>query len=98
VALPTRTGRHLGRDPGVRTPASGARTPDAAGVADLTAREREVPDMIIEGLSNQEISERLFVSEGTTKTHLPRTLAKLALRDRVQVVIYAYEHGIVRRA
>jgi DNA-binding NarL/FixJ family response regulator len=46
-------------------------------------------------LSNPEICERLFISDATAKTHVARILQKLGLRDRVQVVIYAYEHGIV---
>ncbi len=67
--------------------------PDLAG---LTEREREVMALVAEGLSNDEIAQRLVVSPATAKTHVSRAMVKLHARDRAQLVVYAYESGLVQ--
>ncbi|MEU8177014.1 response regulator transcription factor [Microbispora hainanensis] len=91
VVAPSTTRRLLDRF-AVLLPEGDARREDA-GV--LTAREREVMVHVARGLSNSEIAARLHLAEATVKTHLGRILAKLGLRDRAQVVVYAYETGVV---
>lgn len=68
----------------------------APGLDQLTERETEVLQAMARGMSNAEIAEALFVGETTVKTHVGRVLMKLAVRDRVQAVVVAYESGIVR--
>jgi DNA-binding NarL/FixJ family response regulator len=70
--------------------------PVPAGLSRLTEREREVLMEVATGASNAEVATKLFLSEATVKTHVGRVLSKLSLRDRVQLVVFAYEHGLVR--
>jgi len=77
-----------------RGPAPGGPADGAA--ARLSERELGVVRLVAQGLSNTEIAGRLYLSEATVKSHIARILAKLNLRDRVQIAVHAYEHGIVR--
>ncbi|MFG1923342.1 response regulator [Cryptosporangium sp. NPDC048952] len=71
---------------------------DEARLAALTEREREVVGLVAYGLTNDAIAERLFLSPLTAKTHLNRAMAKLGARDRAQVVVVAYQSGLVQAA
>ncbi|MFJ4436346.1 response regulator [Streptomyces sp. NPDC088923] len=84
--------RFLAQAPGTG-PAAGV---DSARLAALTGREREVLVQVAAGLSNDEIAERLEVSPLTVKTHVNRAMAKVGARDRAQLVVIAYETGLVR--
>ncbi|MFF4947450.1 response regulator [Streptomyces rubiginosohelvolus] len=76
--------------------AARSKEPTAASLALLTEREREVMALVGIGLSNEEIARRLVVSPLTAKTHVSRTMVKLGARDRAQLVVLAYESGLVR--
>ncbi|AFT98434.1 putative two-component response regulator [Nocardia brasiliensis NBRC 14402] len=73
-----------------------AKTPPPATLSELTEREREVMVLVAEGLTNAEIGARLFMSPATARTHVSRILMKLGARDRTQLVVMAYESGLVR--
>ena len=76
----------------VATPAAAA----AAGLSQLTDREREILTLVARGLNNEQIGERLFISPATVKTHLARIMGKLDAHDRAQLVVRAYESGLVK--
>ena len=92
LLAPSVTRRLLDRVASRLPPANEATIP---ALSELTDREMEVLKLVAHGLSNAEIAEKLVVSETTVKTHVSRVLGKLELRDRVQVVILAYETGLV---
>ena len=64
-------------------------------IADLTAREREVTTLVAGGLSNEDIARQLYISPSTAKTHVNRAMMKVGARDRAQLVVFAYEHGLM---
>jgi DNA-binding NarL/FixJ family response regulator len=70
------------------------RTPPPSSYVGLTDKEREVFGAVAQGLSNAEIGAQIFASESTVKTHVGAILRKLELRDRVQIVVFAHEHGL----
>lgn len=80
---------------GGRMPGHATAQPRDPLLEELTPRETEMLEAIAGGLSNAEIAHKFFLSEATVKTHVRRILTKLHLRDRVQVVVYAYETGLV---
>jgi DNA-binding NarL/FixJ family response regulator len=69
---------------------------DAAALRELTDREREVVALVAGGLSNEEIAAQLYISPATARTHVSRAMVKLNARDRAQLVVFAYESGLIR--
>ncbi len=82
----------------IRTFAGARRTPTPSGrhpgLDDLTEREREVLELVAQGLNNDELAERLFISKATARTHVSHILLKVGARDRAQLVVIAYQSGL----
>ena len=97
-------GRRHRRRRSLAAPARSSRPPPPAPAAagapaqlgQLTEREREIVALVAEGLTNDEIANRLIISPMTVKTHVNRSMTKLDLRDRAQLVVAAYQSGLVR--
>jgi len=96
VVSPRVTRRLLEEYTQVMPPPAGQQAERYPQLSSLTERESEVLEAVARGLSNAEIAAKLFVSETTVKSHVGRILAKLGLRDRIQIVVLAYEAGLVR--
>jgi DNA-binding NarL/FixJ family response regulator len=94
LLAPSVTRRLIDRFARLTTPVDEARATER--LHDLTERERESLTLVAQGLSNREIAERLSLAEPTVKTHVSHLLMKLGLRDRAQLVVLAYEVGLVR--
>ena len=73
-----------------------SRTPEEEAIASLTGREREVVALVGEGLKNKQIAERLFISDTTVRHHLTSIFSKLGVQDRLELVIFSYQHGLAR--
>ena len=95
VVAPTATRRLLERFVPLM-PSSASGSGAAERLEQLTEREREVLTLVAQGLTNTEIAGTLFLAEATVKTHIGHILAKLAIRDRVGLVVLAYDAGLVR--
>jgi len=95
VVAPSATRRLLERFLPELPDSADAHLPVSEKLEELTAREKEVLTLVGQGLSNAEIASTLFVSEATVKTHVSHVLAKLGLRDRVHMVVFAYDARLV---
>ncbi|QPZ37758.1 response regulator [Paramicrobacterium chengjingii] len=91
---PEVTRRVIQRFSSASAPAA-SRPSAAAELGQLTEREAEVLQLVAQGLSNSEIARSLYVGDATVKSHVSKILQKLALRDRIQAVVFAYENGVV---
>jgi len=91
---PTMVARVLGEL--TRPQTSPPTSPEVAKIATLTEREREVITLVGEGLRNQQIAERLYLSQATVRHHLTAIFAKLGVTDRFELAIYAYQHGLAK--
>jgi two-component system nitrate/nitrite response regulator NarL len=89
----SRAGGNKSRNGG---PTDVSRDPEAAKIASLTEREREVSALIGEGLKNKQIASRLFISETTVRHHLTSVFDKLGVSDRLELIIYTYKHGLAK--
>ena len=76
--------------------AAGRRDPEVVKAAELTPRQREIVSLVGEGLNNEQIAERLFISEKTVRNNLTEVFDKLGVSDRLQLAIYAYRHGLAK--
>ena len=101
VLAPRITGELVRRYEALSRPAANAAEVQASSrdalelLRALTDREREVFDALVQGLSNAEIAQKLWLSDSTVKTHVGRILQKLGMRDRVQAVVFAFRNGVI---
>jgi DNA-binding NarL/FixJ family response regulator len=80
----------------LKKPVTASTNPEAAKIATLTEREREVIALICEGLKNQQIADRLFITPGTVRNHLNSIFTKLDVADRLELAVYSYQNGLAK--